>query len=254
MSQLIVSDLAAGYDQLKALAGVSLSAAAGEFVAVLGPNGAGKTTLLETLFGLNRPMAGRIEYAGEDITLLDSHEVIRRGIVLVPQGRMIFSPLTVERNLELGGLAAGYRFNDAVPRKQLELVYSLFPRLKERREQRAGTMSGGEQQMLAIGRALMSNPDLLLLDEPSLGLAPKLVWSIFEVIAELNRMDMTILLVEQNVDIALRHAHRVYVLNVGRVVLEETASALSGNADLGSLYLGGSPERTSTPFSQSTQG
>jgi branched-chain amino acid transport system ATP-binding protein len=235
---LQVHDLAAGYGKLKVLSDVSLSITPGEFVAVLGPNGAGKTTLLNTLFGLVTPMAGRIEYADEDITGLGSHQVIRRGIGLVPQGRLIFSPLTVERNLELGGLAAGIPFGHPVSRRQLELVFSLFPRLEERRQQRAGTLSGGEQQMLAVGRALMSDPKLLLLDEPSLGLAPMLIQNIFDGIAELGEMGMTILLVEQNVNLALEYVKRVYLLNVGRVVLEETSERLRQHPELGALYLG----------------
>jgi branched-chain amino acid transport system ATP-binding protein len=243
---LRVHKLCAGYGKLQVLSGVSLTMKTGESVAVLGPNGAGKTTLLQTLLGLIRPISGQVEYAGKDITSLGPQKVIRQGMVLVPQGRLIFHPLTVERNLELGGVTAGYPFSHTVARRQLHLVYGLFPRLKERFRQRAGTLSGGEQQMLAIGRALMADPKLLLLDEPSLGLAPMLVRNIFEVIAELQQMGMTMLLVEQNVNLALEYTRRVYLLNVGRVVLEETSEKLLQDTDWGALYLRQEPETRNT--------
>ena len=235
---LQITDLASGYGKLEVLSDVSLAVELGEFVAVLGPNGAGKTTLMETISGLIRPLRGRVDWGGEDITRLPSNQVVRRGIVLVPQGRRIFGPLTVERNLELGGLAAGHAFSHPVSKRQLDLVYALFPRLAERRRQRAGTMSGGEQQMLAIGRALMSDPKLLLLDEPSLGLAPKVVQDIFAIIAQLSRTGITIMLVEQNVNLALTVASRVYALSVGRIVLAESAARLKEDGSLSALYLG----------------
>lgn len=235
---LHVRNLSSGYGKLQVLSDVSLAVAAREFVAVLGPNGAGKTTLLETIFGLIPPMRGTIHCGDEDITGLESHQVVRRGLALVPQGRKIFGPLTVERNLELGGLVAGHAFHHPIAKRQLELIYSLFPRLAERRAQRAGTMSGGEQQMLAIGRALMSGPKVLLLDEPGLGLAPLVIRAIFEAIEELRHLGLTIVLVEQNINLALAHAERVYILNVGRVVLEETATRLRKDPNLSALYLG----------------
>ena len=236
---LSVHELSAGYGKLQVLSDVSIGVGAGEFVAVLGPNGAGKTTLLETIAGLIRPSRGRVEFDGADLTGLPSHAVVRRGVVLVPQGRRIFGPLSVQRNLELGALAAGRSWKDSVSRQQADLVFHLFPRLAERRQQLGGTLSGGEQQMLAIGRALMASPRLLLLDEPSLGLAPKVVDDIFASAAELSRTGIGIVLVEQNAAMALDLAERVYVLNVGRVVLSDTAARLARDHQLTALFLGG---------------
>lgn len=235
---LKITDLVSGYEEMRVLHGISLSLSQGEFASVLGPNGAGKTTLLATIFGLLPVMEGRIEWAGEVISGLKSSQVVRRGVSLVPQGRQIFGPLTVERNLELGGLVAGHAFHKPVARRQLELVYSLFPRLAERANQRAGTMSGGEQQMLAIGRALMSDPRVLLLDEPSLGLAPLIVQNILQVLDELRRLGMTIMLVEQNVSLALEQSDSVYVLSLGEIVLQDSAENLRKKSDLSALYLG----------------
>lgn len=239
---LQVENVCSGYGKLRVLSGVSLSVASGTLVAILGPNGAGKTTLVETIMGLVVPSEGQISFDGVEITRQGPHRILRRGIALVPQGRRVFGPLSAERNLELGTLAAGRSFQSQEARRQLDLVYTLFPSLAQRRGQRAGTMSGGEQQMLAIGRALMSNPKLLLLDEPALGLAPRVVARIFEAVSELRRAGMTIILVEQNVTLALAQASRVYVLNVGRIVAEDASERLRDNRALSALYLGGRPE------------
>jgi branched-chain amino acid transport system ATP-binding protein len=236
---LYVRELCAGYGKLQVLSDVSLSVESGEFVAVLGPNGAGKTTLMETISGLIRPTKGRVEFAGADLTALPTHVVVSHGVVLVPQGRRIFGPLSVQRNLELGALAAGRSWKHAISCEQADLVFRLFPRLAERREQAGGTLSGGEQQMLAIGRALMARPRLLLLDEPSLGLAPKVVDDIFESAWELSQTGIGIVLVEQNAAMALELAARVYVLNVGRVVRTDTAERLANDPHLSAMYLGG---------------
>jgi branched-chain amino acid transport system ATP-binding protein len=233
---LQVEDLDVYYGAVHALKGISIHAAPGEIVTLIGANGAGKSTLLRTLSGLVRPRAGRATFEGRDLTRMPPHEIVGLGISHSPEGRMVFANLVVEDNLELGA----YRRKDrAEIRKDRDEVYRLFPRLLERRRQQAGTLSGGEQQMLAIGRALMSRPRLLLLDEPSLGLAPLLVREIFKTITEINRRGVTVLLVEQNAHMALSVAGRGYVLETGRVRLEDQASALLANPEVQSAYLGG---------------
>jgi len=232
---LEVSDLEAGYGRMKVLHGLSFNAQRGERVAVVGANGAGKSTLLKTLAGSITPFKGRIVFEGEDITHLSTPEVVERGVIYVPEARLIFSPLTVEENLELGA----YTIRDeAVVKEALDFVYQLFPRLKERRRQRAGTLSGGEQQMLAIGRALMSNPKLLMLDEPSLGLMPKLVDEVLETVAKLKELGKTIILVEQNVREGLEIADRGYVLQTGRIVLQGRGEELLQSDLVRKAFLG----------------
>ena len=224
------------YGAVHALKGLSLRADSGEIVTLIGANGAGKTTLLRTISGLVRSRAGHVRFDGQDITRLPPHEIVGLGISQTPEGRLIFANLTVGDNLELGA----YRRRDrAGIQADRERVFTLFPRLEERRRQNAGTLSGGEQQMLAIGRSLMSKPRLLLLDEPSLGLAPLLVREIFKTIQEINRAGVTVLLVEQNAHMALSVAGRGYVLETGRVRLEDRADRLLQNDEVKRAYLGG---------------
>jgi branched-chain amino acid transport system ATP-binding protein len=223
------------YGDLPALRGVSVSVEAGETLSVVGANGAGKTTMLRAISGLMRPRAGQILLDGERLDTLPSHTIVGRGVVQVPEGRKIFPSLTVLENLELGSYVAAAK---ARRREGLERVFTLFPRLKERERQAAGTMSGGEQQMLAIGRALMARPRLLMLDEPSLGLAPIIVKEIFRIIGEINRLGTTVLLVEQNTRQALVLSRRGYVLENGRVVLEGSGAELLGNEHVKRAYLG----------------
>ena len=233
---LQVEQLDVYYGAVHALKGVTLRAEAGEVVTLIGANGAGKTTLLRSISGLVPSRSGRVTFEGRDITRAAPHEIVGLGISQAPEGRMVFANLTVEDNLELGA----YRRKDREGVKHdREAVYRLFPRLLERRRQVAGTLSGGEQQMLAIGRALMSRPRLLLLDEPSLGLAPLLVREIFRTILEINRGGVTVLLVEQNAHMALSIAGRGYVLETGRVQLEDQAARLLQNEDVKKAYLGG---------------
>jgi branched-chain amino acid transport system ATP-binding protein len=234
---LEIKNLVAGYGAITALHEVSLSVKAGSIVTLIGANGAGKTTTLKTISGLLKPRGGEIFYEGKNIASLPPHQIVKLGLSHVPEGRMIFANLTVMENLQLGA----YLQNDKkIVRHELEHVFVLFPRLKEREQQIAGTLSGGEQQMLAIGRALMSKPKLLLLDEPSLGLAPLLVKTIFEKIAEINRQQgLTILLVEQNANLALEISHFGYVLETGKFVLSGDSAALRQNPQVKSAYLGG---------------
>jgi branched-chain amino acid transport system ATP-binding protein len=222
------------YGEIHALKGVSLSVATGEIVAVLGPNGAGKTTTVKTISGLLVPRRGTVTFDEAPLTGQAAHEIVYRGIAHVPEGRKIFNRLTVLENL---GMGAYSRSDGAIP-EDMERVFTLFPRLKERRVQVAGTLSGGEQQMLAIGRALMARPRLLLLDEPSMGLAPIVVEQIFETIVDINRRGTTILLVEQNAAMALGIAQRGYVLETGAIALTGTAAELAGNTDVRRAYLG----------------
>ena len=233
-SVLEVEDLHVYYGEIHALKGVTLSVAKGEIVTLLGNNGAGKTTTLKTLSGLLGPRQGRIALERELLIGVPPHEIVRRGIAHVPEGRRIFNRLTVLENLEMGAYA---RVDGSVA-QDLERVYHIFPRLKERQDQVAGTLSGGEQQMLAIARALMASPRLLLLDEPSMGLAPVLVEQIFETIQDINRQGTTILLVEQNAAMALSIAHRGYVLETGAIVLSGSAAELHENAEVRRAYLG----------------
>jgi branched-chain amino acid transport system ATP-binding protein len=233
---LSVEGLDVYYGAVHALKGVTLRAEAGEVVTLIGANGAGKTTLLRTISGLIPPRGGKVVFEGRDITRVPAHAIVGLGISQSPEGRMVFANLTVEDNLELG---AYLRKDRAQIRDDFDAVYRLFPRLLERRRQTAGTLSGGEQQMLAIGRALMSRPRLLLLDEPSLGLAPLLVREIFRTILEINRRGVTVLLVEQNAHMALSIAGRGYVLETGRVVLEDASAKLAANDEVRAAYLGG---------------
>lgn len=235
-SLLEVSSLHAGYGPIDVLKGVSLDVHSGEIVTVLGANGAGKSTLLMTICGVNRCRSGRIAFDGTVIHNTPPHEIVRRGLIQVPEGRRIFPRLTVLENLEMG---AFHRRDGTTFRQDLEKTFALFPVLKERQNQLGGTLSGGEQQMLAISRALMARPRLLLLDEPSLGLAPMIVTKIFDIIREINQQGTTILLVEQNANMALHVAHRGYVLETGHIVLQETAKNLMNNEQVKKSYLGG---------------
>ena len=222
------------YGEIHALKGVSLEVREREIVALLGNNGAGKTTTLKTVSGLLAPRQGTVSFQGQPLTGVAPHTIVARGIAHVPEGRRIFNRLTVRENLMMGA----YLRHDSGVAADLDRVFALFPRLHERLTQVAGTLSGGEQQMLAIGRALMARPTVLLLDEPSMGLAPVLVEQIFETIAEVNRQGTTILLVEQNAAMALSIAHRGYVLETGSVVLSGTAATLSENTEVRRAYLG----------------
>jgi branched-chain amino acid transport system ATP-binding protein len=233
---LNAQNLDVNYGAIQALRGVSIEIAAGEIVALIGANGAGKSTTLRAVSGLIRPSDGRIEFDGQDITRASPHDLVRRGLCHVPEGRGIFANLTVAENLDLGGYARADRKALAADR---ERSLSLFPRLRERLTQLAGTLSGGEQQMLAIGRALMARPRLLLLDEPSLGLAPLIVRQIFKIIREINAEGTTIFLVEQNAHMALGVAHRAYVLQTGHVIKSDKASVLLEDPDVQKAYLGG---------------
>ena len=233
---LRLEDVHAQYGAIVALHGVSIDVREGELVALLGANGAGKSTLLSTIAGVLRPHQGRIEFRGESLDGLVPERIVRRGLAMVPENREIFPALTVEENLRLG---AYIRKDRDEFQADLEHMFTLFPILQERFTQPAGTLSGGEQQQLAIARALMSHPDLLMLDEPSLGLAPKIVEQVFELIQHLHEDGMTILLVEQNVSLSLEIADRAYVLNMGAVQAAGTPAELRENVDLASVYLGG---------------
>jgi len=236
MTVLRVADIHAAYGPIKALHGIDLEVAEGEIVTLIGANGAGKSTLLMTICGNPRAAQGRIEFLGEDITHLPTHEIVHRGVAQAPEGRRLFPFMSVIENLQMGAVSADPRHYEA----DLERVFTLYPILRERREQRGGTLSGGEQQMLAIARALMSRPKLLLLDEPSLGLAPLLVKQIFSVIREINTRDrVTVFLVEQNAHHALRIAHRGYVMANGRIILSGTGRDLLANAEVRRAYLEG---------------
>jgi len=234
---LEVRDLEAGYGRLQILLGVSITVARGECVTVIGPNGAGKTTLLKAVAGVRPCSRGSVHYSGEDVTRVPAERLAAAGLAFVPEGRELFSTMSVADNLELGAYTRFQR-RDPKIRASLERVYALFPRLAERRRQLAGTMSGGEQQMLAVGRALMLEPQLLLLDEPSLGLAPLIVQEIMNVIARLKTEGTSVLLVEQNARAALNVADRGYVLESGRIALEGTAANLKRDERVASIYLG----------------
>ena len=234
---LKVSDLFVSYGAISAVSGISFTIEQGSIVTLIGGNGAGKTTTLRTISGLLRARQGRIAFQGEDITAMPSHKIVARGLCHVPEGRMIFSNLTVGDNLAMGA----YLLRDAAQiDKNREYVFSIFPRLKERLKQMAGTLSGGEQQMLAIGRALMGNPRFIMLDEPSLGIAPRLISTIFEKIVEINREHgITILLVEQNANLALEVSSYAYVLETGRIVMQGESKKLRTDPQLKATYLGG---------------
>jgi branched-chain amino acid transport system ATP-binding protein len=234
---LQITDLHVAYGAIQALSGVSLEINAGEIVTLIGGNGAGKTTTLRAVSGLLRAKSGAVRFAGEDITGLAPHTIVARGLCHVPEGRMIFANLTVAENLAMGA----YLSTDPVrDERNREFVFATFPRLKERLTQTAGTLSGGEQQMLAIGRALMGNPRFLMLDEPSLGIAPRLISTIFEKIVEINRSHrITILLVEQNANLALEVSSRAYVLETGRIAMQGDSKTLRADPRLRATYLGG---------------
>ncbi len=234
---LQVADLNVYYGAIHALKGVSLRVEEGEVVTLIGANGAGKSTLLKTVSGLLRAQGGSISFAGRDIGSVPAHVIVESGVAHVPEGRRIFANLTVLENLELGAYS---RRDPRAVAEDLEKVLTIFPRLSERRRQLGGTLSGGEQQMLATGRALMTHPRLMLMDEPSMGLAPILVKEIFRIIRDINRLGTTILLVEQNAHMALSVAHRAYVLETGRIVLEGTAADLARSQEVQKAYLGGS--------------
>ena len=231
---LRLEQLNASYGTAPVLQGVDLNVVKGESVALLGPNGAGKSTLMAAITGTVPHRSGKIVYAGEDLIDVSSHSIVARGVALVPEGRLVFAPFSVLDNLRLG--AVRLKGGGAALNERFEFVYALFPRLAERRHQRAGTLSGGEQQMLAIGRALMSAPQLLLLDEPFLGLAPMVVDEICGVLDRLRASGLTILMVEQKLDIALEFAQRAYVLIKGRIALEQSTAELARRADLKDLY------------------
>jgi branched-chain amino acid transport system ATP-binding protein len=232
---LEIQDIHTYYGAIHALKGISLEVREGEIVTLLGANGAGKSTTLRSINGLNRPRQGHIRFLGRDITSTPAHQIVKRGIAQSPEGRRLFPRMSVTENLEMG---AFQRNDRSGIREDMDRVFQLFPRLQERRHQKAGTMSGGEQQMCAIGRALMARPKLLLLDEPSLGLAPIFVERIFEIIKTINEQGTSILLVEQNALMALDAAHRGYVLETGNIALADTAQALKSNEQVRKTYLG----------------
>ena len=235
MSILVIDNIHTYYGKIQALKGISVEVEEGEIVTLIGANGAGKTTTLRTISGLLQPRHGTVLFEGEDLSKYAAHEIVFKGVAMVPEGRGIFTRLSVQENLDMGA----YTRNDkASIAKDLDLVFTLFPRMKERRKQVAGTLSGGEQQMLATGRALMAHPRLLLLDEPSMGLAPILVESTFETIKAINDEGTTILLVEQNATMALSVADRGYVLQTGEIVLSDSAENLRQNEMVQKAYLG----------------
>lgn len=235
MPMLELNNVHAYYGHIHALQGISLTVEQGEIVTLIGANGAGKTTTLRTITGLLKPRHGTVVLEGEDLAPYKAHQIVARGVSMVPEGRGVFAKLTVAENLDMGA----YLRNDKDGiRESLERVYRLFPRLKERHNQVAGTLSGGEQQMLAMGRALMAHPRLLLLDEPSMGLAPVLVEAIFDTVQEINQQGTTVLLVEQNALMALSIAHRGYVLQTGQIVLSDVAAKLKENEMVQKAYLG----------------
>jgi branched-chain amino acid transport system ATP-binding protein len=237
MALLQLKDLVVSYGNIEAVRGISLEIKQGEIVALLGANGAGKTTTIKAISGLVTPKQGEILFQGKSLGTLPAHKIVSRGIAQCPEGRKVFPTLTVEENLRLGAYV--HRKDPLWSNQGQKEVWDLFPRLYERREQLAGTLSGGEQQMLAIGRALMAKPRLLLLDEPSLGLAPLLVQEIFRNVKEINRQGVTILLVEQNARLALKIAHRAYVLATGRIAITGSAKSLASNEQIRKAYLGG---------------
>ena len=235
MAMLTVKDLNVFYGSIHAVKGVSFEVEEGEIVTLIGANGAGKSTTLNTVAGLLKPRTGTIEFEGESLVGVPAHKMVTKGIALCPEGRRIFQDLTVHENLDMGAFTR----TDDEAAEMREVVYERFPRLKERRTQRAGTLSGGEQQMLAMGRALMSKPKVMMLDEPSMGLAPILVQEIFDIIKVFNEMGTTVILVEQNARMALSVADRAYVLETGRVVKTGTGAELLDDDDVKRAYLGG---------------
>jgi branched-chain amino acid transport system ATP-binding protein len=235
LATLEVRNLHTFYGNIHALKDVSLKVNDGEIVSLIGANGAGKTTTLKTISGVLRPRRGEVLFDGQPIHTLDAHEIVQLGVCQAPEGRRIFPRMTVQENLEMGAFT---RRDQSAVADDLERVFGLFPRLRERLRQKGGTLSGGEQQMLAIGRALMASPKILLLDEPSMGLAPILVQAIFDTIVQINRLGTTVLLVEQNALMALSIAHRGYVLETGQIVLSDSAASLQQNESVQKAYLG----------------
>lgn len=236
MAMLEVKDINVYYGAIHAIKGISLTVDEGEIVTLIGANGAGKSTTLRTISGLLKPKTGDINFLGKNIAGMAAHKIVREGISQVPEGRKIFAEMTVQENLELGAFT---RDDKAEIESDFKMVFGRFPRLEERKFQLAGTLSGGEQQMLAMGRALMSRPKLLLLDEPSMGLAPLLIKEIFNIIIDINRTGTTILLVEQNANMALSVANRAYVLETGRITISGDAKELAASEDIRKAYLGG---------------
>ena len=236
MAMLDIKDINVYYGAIHALKGISLEVNEGEIVTLIGANGAGKSTTLRTISGLLKPKTGEINFLGNSIAGMPAHKIVREGISQVPEGRKIFAEMTVMENLELG---AFIRSDKAEIEKDFKMVFERFPRLEERKTQSAGTLSGGEQQMLAMGRALMSRPKLLLLDEPSMGLAPLLIREIFSIIIDINKTGTTVLLVEQNANMALSIANRAYVLETGRITISGDAKELAASEDIRKAYLGG---------------
>ena len=234
-ARMTIEGVTTAYDKADVLNGVTLTIEPGRITCLLGSNGSGKTTLIRSILGLTPPRAGRITFAGQDITRLPTHQVIAVGVACIPEGRKVFPKFTVEENLRLG---AYQESSDTVARQRIEEIYALFPRLAERRAQLAGTMSGGEQAMVSIGRGLMRAPKLLLIDEPSLGLSPRLVQENFRIIKDINARGITVFLVEQNVHQTLAIAHHGYVLSKGRVVASGTPEELAGRAEVREAYFG----------------
>ncbi len=234
MPLLEVTDIRTFYGNIEALKGISITVEEGEVVTLIGSNGAGKSTTLRSISGLTPPREGSIKFEGTEIGEVPPQEIVQRGISLSPEGRHVFPRMSVRENLDLGA----YLRKDANVTKDLDRVMELFPRLKERERQKAGTMSGGEQQMLAMGRALMAHPQIILLDEPSMGLSPILTEQIFRIITEINEQGTTVLLVEQNALMALNAAHRGYVIQTGKIILEDTAANLASNEQVRQAYLG----------------
>ncbi len=235
MSDLLldIKDLHVSYGGIKAVKGIDIQVNKGEIVTLIGANGAGKSTTLRTIAGLLKADQGEIIYKGEDITKLETNDIVSKGIALVPEGRRVFPDLTVLENLKIGAYLRKDNLKD-----DIEWIYSLFPRLEERHWQLAGTLSGGEQQMLAVGRALMSHPEVIMMDEPSLGLAPIIVQGIFDIIKEINKQGVTILLIEQNANMALKTAHKGYVMETGNITLEGTGMDLLNDEAVKAAYLG----------------
>ena len=236
MAMLEVKDINVYYGAIHAIKGISLSVDEGEIVTLIGANGAGKSTTLRTISGLLKPKTGEIKFLGNNIAGMPAHKIVREGISQVPEGRRIFAEMTVLENLELGAFTRNDK--DEI-QADMKKVFGRFPRLEERRLQLAGTLSGGEQQMLAMGRALMSRPKLLLMDEPSMGLAPLLIREIFNIIVDINKTGTTVLLVEQNANMALSIANRAYVLETGRITISGDAKELAASEDIRKAYLGG---------------
>ena len=236
MAMLDIKDINVYYGAIHAIKGISLSVDEGEIVTLIGANGAGKSTTLRTISGLLKPKTGSINFLGKNIAGMPAHKIVREGISQVPEGRRIFAEMSVQENLELGAFT---RNDKSEIQADFKMVFGRFPRLEERRLQLAGTLSGGEQQMLAMGRALMSRPKLLLLDEPSMGLAPLLIKEIFNIIVDINKTGTTILLVEQNANMALSIANRAYVLETGRITISGDAKELAASEDIRKAYLGG---------------